>query len=53
MQPISRVAARSAANLFALWYVFWGLVGAIAFLLSTVENCMCLLAFSFRSWAGI
>jgi hypothetical protein len=38
IQPIRSLAARSAANLFAMWYFFWGLFGGITFLSANVER---------------
>ena len=36
--PIRTVALRSAANLFASWYGFWGFVRGVIFAISDVEH---------------
>jgi hypothetical protein len=38
IQPIRSLAARSVANLFAMWYCFWGLVGGVTFLFTNVAR---------------
>jgi len=38
IQPIRSLAARSVANLFAMWYCFWGLFGGLSFLSPNVER---------------
>jgi hypothetical protein len=38
IQSIRSLAARSVANLFAMWYCFWGLVGGITFLFTNVAR---------------
>ena len=38
MQPIRSLAARSVANLFAMWYCFWGLFAGVIFVFKNVER---------------